>query len=193
MLGGEEEPLDKFTDNALLYFARGISMGELYISPDLLTDDEWDALAGAILWAKDRFHVLASTEMIGGDPEKREAYGYAHFDGTRGIIAARNSFIEPQSLRVELTPSLGLDANATSLVVERVYPTRKIFRKLQRAGSTLEIPLQGYETAVYEIYPLEEATELLIAGATYEVVTRDKRSFKVKIFNGKKDAYLVYY
>jgi len=123
-LGGEAEPLDKFTDNALLYFARGVAMWELYISPNLLSDGEWNAIAKSIRWAEDRFDILRSTEMIGGDPGKSEAYGYVHFAGERGIVAARNPFIEPRTLEVELSPALGLDPKAESLVLERVYPTR---------------------------------------------------------------------
>jgi hypothetical protein len=181
-LGGEDESLDKFTDNALLYFARGVSMWELYISPDLLTEGEWNALAKSIQWAKDRFEILRSTEMIGGDPGKRKAYGYVHFSENRGIIAARNPFIEPQSLRVILSPSLGLDPEASSLVLERVYPTRWVSPKLYASDSEMVIPLQGYETAIYELYPLEEALAPLLAGVIYEALPASGNDYVVKFY-----------
>jgi hypothetical protein len=190
-LGGEAEPLDKFTDNALLYFARGVSMWELYISPNLLSDSEWDALTGSIRWARDRFGILRSTEMIGGDPGGRRAYGYAHFAGKRGIIAARNPFIEPQSLTAALDPALGLDADASSLVLERLYPTRWISPRLYSAGETLEIPLAGYETAVYEIYPLLEADRPLPAGLTFDVLHDEGRDYKVVIYDAAEGARLL--
>jgi len=190
-LGGEAEPLDKFTDNAVLYFARGVSMWELYVSPDLLSDGEWDALAESIRWARDRFEVLSSTEMIGGDPGEREAYGYLHFAGDRGIVAARNPFIEPQTLHVALSPAHGLDPEATSLVVERIYPTRWISPRLYEAGSNLEIPLRGYETAIYEIYPLGEATEPLPAGATFEVVRASDSAYVVELYEVEEGARLL--
>ncbi|NIO49436.1 MAG: hypothetical protein GTN73_08400 [Candidatus Aminicenantes bacterium] len=190
-LGGEAEPLDKFTDNALLYFARGVSMWELYVSPDLLTDGEWNALAKSIRWAKDRFEVLRSTEMVGGDPGESLAYGYVHFAGNRGIIAARNPSIEPQTLKVSLSASMGLDPKVSSLVVERVYPKRRISPKLYRAGSNLEIPLQGYETAVYEIYPLDEASEPLLAGVTFELIKESESNYAVKYYDAQKGARLL--
>jgi len=190
-LGGEAEPLDKFTDNALLYFARGVSMWELYVSPDLLTDGEWNALGESIRWARDRFEVLRSTEMIGGDPGESLAYGYVHFAGNCGIIAARNPSIEPQTLKVSLSPSLGLDPRASSLVVERVYPMRRISPKLYRAGLKLEIPLQGYETALYEIYPVEEASEPLLAGVTFEVIKESESNYAVKYYDAQKGARLL--
>jgi len=114
-LGGEAEPLDKFTDNAVLYFARGVAMWELYVSPDLLSEGEWAAIVEGGAWARDRFDTLKSTEMIGGDPGQREAYGYAHFDGSRGVVAVRNPFIEPQRLDLSLDPALGVAAEAASL------------------------------------------------------------------------------
>jgi hypothetical protein len=190
-LGGEAEPLDKFTDNALLYFARGISMGELYISPDLLSDEEWDALAMSIRWAKDRFPVLDSTEMIGGNPEGRNPYGYVHFEGRRGIIAARNPFMEPKTLNVHLLPAMGLDPSASDLVVDKVYPVRYISPELIAAGSTLEIFLEGYETAVYEIYPLEEAQEPLLAGVKYDLVRATNEGFHLKVLDSGGEARLL--
>ncbi|TET71756.1 MAG: hypothetical protein E3J44_03580 [Candidatus Aminicenantes bacterium] len=190
-LGGEAEPLDKFTDNALLYFARGVSMWELYVSPDLLTDGEWNALAKSIRWARDRFDVLRSTEMIGGDPGESLAYGYVHFAGKRGIIAARNPSIEPQTLKASLSPSMGLDPKASSLVVERVYPTRWISPKLYKAGMNLEIPLHGYETAVYEIYPLKDASEPLLAGVTFEVLQESASKYTVRFYNAGRGARLL--
>jgi hypothetical protein len=190
-LGGEAEPLDKFTDNALLYFARGVSMWELYVSPDLLTDGEWNALAKSIRWARDRFEVLRSTEMIGGDPGESQAYGYVHFAGKRGIVAARNPSIQPQTLKASLSSSLGLDPKASSLVVERVYPTRRISPKLYKAGLNLEIPLQGYETAVYEIYPAEEALEPLLAGVTFEVLQESENKYAVRFYDAKRGARLL--
>lgn len=185
MLGGEKEPLDKFVDNALLYFARGASMWELYISPDILSEREWDALADAVKWTRDRFPMLRSTRMVGGNPGGREAYGYVHFKGKKGIIVCRNPFIQPQTLNVELSPSTGLDRNASSLVVERVYPIRMIRPKVIKSGSVLEIPLQGYETAVYELYPLEKAKEPLLAGVKFEEQPSEKGR-RLVLYEAKK-------
>ena len=190
-LGGEEEPLDKFTDNAVLYFARGISMYELYISPDILTDWEWNAIAKSILWAKDRFPILSHTAMFGGDPKKREAYGYAHFKGNRGIVAARNPYMEPNTLKVELSPSRGLNPEAASLVVERIYPTRWIDPKLYSAGESCEIPLEGYETAIYEIYPLREANIPLLAGVIFDSVMAKGKVYAIKIYKATEDARIL--
>lgn len=182
-LGGEAEPLDKFTDNALLYLGRGVSMWELYVSPDILTPGEWQAMARSIAWAKDRFPVLAHTTMIGGDPRAREPYGYAHFKDRRGILAVRNPFMAPRHLTVTLDPAAGLDPTAASLVLERVYPTRWISPRLFAAGATIDLPLEGYETAVYEIYPLDDATAPLVAGADFDTVAGPGGRTTVRLYD----------
>jgi hypothetical protein len=191
MLGGRAEPLDKFTNEVLLYFARGVSMWELYISPDILSDGEWDAMGEAMHWARDRFPVLSSTEMVGGDPTKGQTYGYVHFKGSRGILALRNPSIDAKKLQVELSASAGLDPSASSLVLERNYPSRWISPKLYRAGETVDIPLDGYETAIYELYPVGEATGPLLAGVPFDIAHREDGSDVVTIYASPDKAKLL--
>lgn len=190
-LGGEEEPLDKFTNEVVLYLARGVSMWELYISPDILTDGEWNAMAGAIRWAKDRFDVLSTTEMVGGDPKKRETYGYVHFKGNKGIIAARNPWIERGTLRVDLSAADGLSPDASGLVLEKVYPEHVGFPELYKAGSTVTVPLQGYETAVYELRPLKDYRLPLVAGVPFNLEFVEGNTYRLAVYGPQTDATLL--
>jgi len=159
------------------YVARGVSMFELYVSPDLLSDGEWAAMSAALRWARDRFGLLRRSEMVGGDPRKGEPYGYVHASGARAIVAARNPLIEPQALKVRLDPELGFGAGTGELVLERVYPTRYISPRRITAGAELEIVLDGFEAAVYEIYPLGEAARPLPAGVEFSGRVNDDGSY----------------
>jgi hypothetical protein len=190
-VGVETEPLDKFTDDVLLYFARGVAMYELYISPDILSDGEWAAISKSMAWARDRFSILMNTEMVGGNPMKGEAYAWVHFKGSRGIVAARNPVIHPAALGVELTAAHGLDAGAASLVLERVYPTRWISPRLYRSGDRIDLALDGFETAVYELYPLEEASEPLLAGVAFDVVSEEERGRTIRYYDSSPEAVLL--
>lgn len=167
VIGSTDDPLDNFTNDAMFYFGRGVTMYELYITPGLLDKGEWNALSRSLKWAEDRFEVLQQTRMVGGDPTRGEAYGYVHFRGDSGILAVRNPSMKAGSILVKLDPADGLDAGASSLVLERVYPTRWIAPSLYAAGATVRLPLEGYETAVYEVFPLDAATRPLLAGATF--------------------------
>jgi hypothetical protein len=166
---GRGEPLSKFADEVVFYLARGVTMHELYISPDILSEGEWRVLADALRWARDRFPVLKRTEMIGGDPNRLEPYGYAHWDGARGIIAVRNPDIAAHGLTVTFDPADGLDPRAENLVLERVYPTRWVSPDLCRAGDRVELPaLDGYAVAIYEVRPLASVGEPLLADVVFE-------------------------
>jgi hypothetical protein len=165
---GRGEPLSKFADEVVFYLARGVTMHERYISPDVLSEDEWRVLAEALRWARHRFPLLSRTEMVGGDPNKREPYGYVHFRGRAGILAVRNPDINATAIPVTLDPAHGLDPDAADLVLERVYPTRWVSPRLWRAGESPELPLAGYEAAVYELRPVAEVGEPLLAGVVFD-------------------------
>ncbi len=187
MLGGETEPLDKFTDNALLYVARGVSIWELYVSPDLLTPGEWQAMAKSILWAQDRFPILTRTEMIGGDPGQQQAYGYMHASGNRAVIAVRNPVIDPAIICLQLNFDPARDNSNPGLVLERIYPTRWVSPQLVGSGDELKISLMGFETAVYDLYPLSEATVPLLAGAVFETDVSDENSYRIRVLQTGSD------
>ena len=186
-----KEPLDKFVDEVVLYAARGIAMWELYISPDLLSDAEWDTEAAAIRWLKENFEILKTVEMIGGDPKRHEPYGYVHFQGSRGIIALRNPVIEPQTARIEFAPAAGLESGAADLVLEKIYPSGWIAPRLFKAGESSNIPLQGFETAVYEVYPRSEARRPLVGGAHFETRLDEKSRYVFNIYDVERKAYLL--
>jgi hypothetical protein len=186
---GEKESIEKFTDNAVLYFARGISMWELYISPDLLTSKQWEVLVKAIKWAKNKFKILINTEMVGGDPEKRNAYGYVHYSDGKAIIAVRNPFIEPQIIRIKLSDFF--DLRAEKLVLEKIYPVHWISPQLYSRTSTLNIFLDGYETAIYQVYSVEKAEYPLFAGCIYYLQKKNEKEFTLECYRGEREAKLL--
>ncbi|MFZ5786668.1 MAG: hypothetical protein ACOY3Y_09530, partial [Acidobacteriota bacterium] len=188
---GRDEPLSDFANEVVFYLARGVTMHELYISPDVLSDGEWRVLSEALRWARDRFPLLSRGEMVGGDPKRREAYGWAHFAGPRGIVAARNPDIAPTTMAVTLDPAHGLDPDARDLVLERVYPTRWVDPRLHRAGERVEVPLLGYEAAVYELYPLDDAAEPLLAGATFSEPRREGTNRTLHVLDAGPDVRLL--
>jgi len=184
-LGGEDDPLEKFANDAVFYFGRGVSMYEMYISPDLLNPQEWEVLSKSLAWAKDRFPVLNKTYMEGGDPTKGETYAFVHFKNDNGIIAARNPVMQPKSITVKLDPAKGMADSANSLVLERTYPTHWISPNLYAAGATITIPLQGYEAAIYEVYPLKDAKRPLLAGAEFEVTKSSDHDYGIHLLDKK--------
>ncbi|HTY39183.1 MAG TPA: hypothetical protein VMH23_18845 [Bacteroidota bacterium] len=190
-VGNAAEPLDKFTDDVLLYFARGVAMYELYISPDILSEGEWTSISRSMAWARQNFDVLMNTELVGGNPMKGESYAYVHFKGTRGIIAARNPVMDPSKLQVELAVSQGVSPGASSLVLQRLYPTRWISPRTYKAGDKVTLPLDGFETAVYELSPLQEAVEPLLAGVVFEPLGADGSSIRYSVQSASSETKIL--
>jgi hypothetical protein len=183
--GGES--IDRFTNNAVLYFARGVSMWELYISPDILTPAEWHALSQSIKWARSRFPLMKTTFMVGGNPAKGKTYGYVHFVNNKGVIAVRNPKITADSIQLKLDPEYGLNENAKDLVVEQVYPYRKILPKRYFAGQSLAIPLAAYETAIFDVFSASDSKRPLLADVIFDLNTINK-NLHYKIYQVGKQA-----
>src|SRR5262249_36281237 len=118
-------------------------------------------------------------------------YGYVHFKGARGIIAARNPLITPGSLKIGLSPSLGIDPKASRLVLERVYPGRWISPRLVSANERIDLPLDGYETAIYEIYPVEEASGPLLAGVPFTILSHDASGIGIDVYGSARNAKIL--
>src|SRR5699024_4791562 len=95
--------------------------------------------------------------------------------------------INPQTLTITIDKWLGLDTDADSLVVERVYPRKKISPVLISSGSKLKLDLKGYEMAIYEIFPMKEAQRPLLAGAIFSTSQTDN-GFKINVLDVDKNS-----
>ena len=90
---GDEDPLDRWTNNVVMHVCRGTGLSELYVSPWLLEGGYGDNLRGVMKWGIEHTDVLLpATRLILGDPRRLQVYGYAHFPQGlhRGIVGLRN-------------------------------------------------------------------------------------------------------
>jgi len=97
-----------FKDMVRSYFASGSSLQELYISYDKMKDEFWPILAEAALWSKANEEVLVDTHWVGGSPINLEIYGFASWNGTKGILSLRNPSSQPLKYSVDLQQALEL-------------------------------------------------------------------------------------
>ena len=106
--GLDKDPGQDFADEAWSYFASGTGLQELYISPDLLSDRDWDDLAAAARWGRARASTLRDSHWIGGDPALGNIYGWASWSPERAIVALRNPSSRPQKFTLDLASALEL-------------------------------------------------------------------------------------
>jgi len=141
MLGGENEPLREWSDHVIWYFARGVQMKELYISPDRMREEMWKPLGTAIRWAETRARILAHVVMIGGDPSAGQPYGFIHWRGDDGIWALRNPDLSPAKITVSVSQLTGYRGKANKLFAAVTYP-------YVAPLSTAVVPGREYEVAL---------------------------------------------
>ena len=119
------QEIESYRHEALMAVGFGSGLGELYVSPSLMTCEAWDILAAGIKWSRAHQDILRDTHWIGGHP-LTEIYGYASWHPELGgTIVLRNpttrdlSFtLDPQKVfelppgapqRYRLTPAMGTD------------------------------------------------------------------------------------
>ena len=106
------DPGNDFRNEVRDYFGNGTQLQEMYITPSLLTQANWDDLAEAAKWSRANADVLKDTHWIGGDPAWLEVYGWASWAPRAAILVLRNPSDHPQSIRIDLQSALELPAGA---------------------------------------------------------------------------------
>ena len=88
-------------------------LGELYITPALMTPEAWDGLAECIRWARTKQAVMVDSHWVGGDPGKNEIYGFAAWHPQLGgVLTLRNPDDKPQTCMIQLATAFELPVAA---------------------------------------------------------------------------------
>ena len=85
-----DDPGHDFTSEVRSYFGTGTQLQEMYITPQLLGEHDWDVLAEAANWSRANAATLVDVHWVGGDPAKLDVYGWAAFSPAKGILTLRN-------------------------------------------------------------------------------------------------------
>jgi hypothetical protein len=108
--------------------------------------------------AKQNEATLHRQKRILGDPWKNEIYGYAYFQGDRGLVFMNNVDFQARRLRLRLDESIGLKTPAgTRLKLIGHFPDHAELVKEGGApfecGQVIEMWLRPFEVALCEILP----------------------------------------
>jgi hypothetical protein len=193
MLGGANEPPGKWRDEVVMYTGRGSALKELYVSPSILTDAEWDSVAATFHWAETNQRTLFSGgQMILGDPGRGEVYGYAHFSPEKGIVTLRNPYVETRQVKIKLDGSIGMRDDAQEYLVRVSYPTQVFLEKTFRYGDTVQIGMEGYATKVLEVIAASSVHTPIVLGVPYKLSSSESGKTVFQLFPGNElqKAYL---
>ena len=146
----DTDPRNDFTDEIRAYFGTGTQLQEMYVTPSLLTQRNWDALAEAANWSRRNAGTLVDTHWIGGDPRRLEAYGHAAWSPRRGILSLRNPSDKPQSIAIDVGRAFELPETAG-----RSYSARSPWAEDRGRAP---IALRTGAEHVFELRPFEVLT-----------------------------------
>ena len=113
------DPEHDFADEVHSYFGTGTQLQEMYITPTLLSAQDWDVLAEAAKWSRANAQTLKDTHWIGGDPARLEIYGWAAWSAGKGIVTLRNPRDQSQDFTATLADLLELPEGAASQFAAR--------------------------------------------------------------------------
>jgi hypothetical protein len=115
----DSDPGNDFRNEVRSYFGTGTQLQEMYITPSLLTDANWDDLAEAAKWSRANAEVLKDTHWIGGDPAWLELYGWASWTPAKGVLVLRNPSDKEKTIRVRLQDAFELPPGAAQRYLAR--------------------------------------------------------------------------
>jgi hypothetical protein len=149
-----DDPGNDFTAEVRTYFGSGTQLQELYLSPQLLSDRNWDDLAAAARWSRANAATLRDTHWIGGDPGRLEVYGWAAWSEGKGILTLRNPSDRPASFRCDLGKVFELPAEAPrTYAITGAYPDAPAPVGVLRAGEPAILALPPLSVLVLEAKP----------------------------------------
>jgi len=114
-----DDPGHDFADEVHSYFGTGTQLQEMYITPSLLSSQDWDVLAESAKWSRENAQTLKDSHWIGGDPARLEVYGWASWSHQKAIVTLRNPSDQPQDFTARLSTLLELPAGAARAYVAR--------------------------------------------------------------------------
>jgi hypothetical protein len=148
--GLSTDPKDEFPEEILSYFGSGTQLQEMYITPSLLSQADWDLLARAAKWSRAHATILKDTHWVGGDPGKLQIYGWAAWSPKGWIITLRNPSDRPQDYTLYLKTALELPSEA-----EHAFQVKQPFASSNSelhwsAAHSIPVRLQPFEVRIFE-------------------------------------------
>ncbi len=142
-------------DDMRAFFASGTNCQELYVTPSLMTAQDWNALAEAAQWSRSNADVLVDTHWIGGDPAKGQIYGWASWSKRKGILSLRNPHDKPSSITLDIAKAFELSKGAAKRYSLKSPwkndPDKATFKLI--AGKKHTFNLKPFEVLVFDATP----------------------------------------
>jgi hypothetical protein len=136
------------------FFGNGTQLQEMYITPALMTPQNWDDLAEAAKWSRANADTLVDTHWVGGSPVDRQVYGWASWSPKKGILTLRNPSARPQQIKIDPAKAFELpDGAAKHYSIVNPFKDQTVDVTELAAGTETAFKLQPFEVLVVEALP----------------------------------------
>ena len=83
------------------FFGNGTQLQEMYITPALMTPENWDTLAEAAKWSRANADNIVRHALGRRSPRQAQVYGWAAWSPRKGILTLRNPSDRAQSIKID--------------------------------------------------------------------------------------------
>ncbi len=144
--------IDDWSNYVVMYYGRGTTVKELYVSPDLLSEQDWEVLGKTTKWAVENQENLLNTIYLGGDAGKAEPYGYVSWNNNKAILTVRNPQRESQEIKVPFNEKIYFRAEpGEAYKAKCIYPFVEEMPWKLKSGKDFVLNIPGDCVMVYEI------------------------------------------
>ena len=148
------DPDGDFRNEIHSYFGTGTQLQEMYITPGLLSEANWNDIASAAKWSAANADVLRDTHWIGGNPARLDSYGWASWSPRKGILVLRNPRDRAQILPLDVAEAFDLPPEAqTQFTARSVWSSSGHEAIHLRGGKEHLFTLDPFEVLVLEATP----------------------------------------
>ena len=136
------------------FFGNGTQLQEMYITPALMSQDNWDTLAQAAKWSRENAGTLVDSHWVGGAPADGQVYGWAAWSPNKGILTLRNPTANPAEINIDPAKAFELpDGAAQSYAIVNPFKDQKIEATRLQAGQETTFKLNPFQVLVVEASP----------------------------------------
>jgi hypothetical protein len=145
-----DDPGHDFTAEVHSYFGSGTQLQEMYITPSLLSQTDWNVLAESAKWSRSNAAILRDTHWVGGDPAKGEPYGWASWNADSGILVLRNPTSHAQQIQIDVQDAFELPTNGAQHYLMHSPWTAD--------SGKAAVKLDAHLAHIFELHPFEVLT-----------------------------------
>jgi hypothetical protein len=155
--GLDADPGHDFADEVHSYFGSGTQLQEMYITPALLSQSDWDTLGTAARWSRENAATLKDTHWLGGDPMQLEIYGWAAWSPEKGIITLRNPANWKQSFALNVAKALELPSGAAQeFEMRQIWGQSPVKDSVLYGAKQVEVELEPFDVITIELKPVAQ-------------------------------------